>query len=84
MQIIQKDLEFNESPSCTIGFFSFNQDKDSVLNSDKGRQRLRDVGIGMPLDVGEWLVKLFRNVLEQADVADQLHSFTHKHSDNYI
>ena len=62
--------------SQKVQFFSFNQDNDSVLNSEEGRQRLRDVGIGTPLEVGEWLVEVFRDFGEER-LADQLDSFIH-------
>ena len=63
--------------SQTVQFFSFNQDNDSVLNSEEGRQRLRDVGIGTPLEVGEWLVEVFRKDFGEERLADQLDSFIH-------
>ena len=65
-------------PSRTVRFFSFSQDKDSVLNNEDGRQRLRDVGIGTPLEVGDWLVDVFRNRFGQEELADGLHQFVHK------
>ena len=63
--------------SQEVQFFSFNQDNDSVLNSEEGRQRLRDVGIGTPLEVGEWLVEVFRKDFREERLADQLDSFIH-------
>ena len=66
--------------SRTVRFFSFSQDNDSVLNSEKGRKSLRDVGIGTPLEVGDWLVDVFRNRFGQGELADQLHSFMRKPS----
>ena len=66
------------APSRTVKFFTFSQDKDSVLNSDEGRQKLRDVGIGTPLEVGDWLVDVFRRRFGQDELADRLHSFIHK------
>lgn len=74
--MIQEKL--GEVPSCTVKFFSFSQDRDSVLNSEEGRQKLREVGIGSPLDVGEWLADVFRRRFGQDDLADRLHTFTHK------
>ena len=59
-------------------FFSFSQDRDSVLNCEEGRHRLRKVGIGTPLEVGEWLVDVFQKHFGQDDLADRLHSFIHK------
>ena len=63
--------------SQKVQFFSFNQDNDSVLNSEEGRQRLRDVEIGTPLEVGEWLVEVFRKDFGEERLADQLDSFIH-------
>lgn len=63
--------------SQKVQFFSFNQDNDSALNSEEGRQRLRDVGIGTPLEVGEWLVEVFRKDFGEERLADQLNSFIH-------
>lgn len=59
-------------------FFSFSQDRDSVLNCEEGRCRLREVGIETPLEVGEWLVDVFRKRFGQDDLADRLYSFIHK------
>ena len=78
LQMIKEKL--GVSPSRTVKFFSFSQDNDSVLNVDEGRQRLRDVGIGTPPEVGEWLVDVFKNRFEQDDLAARLHSFVQKTS----
>ena len=61
-------------------FFSFSQDRDSVWvqNCKEGTHRLREVGIGTPLEVGEWLVDVFQKRFGQDDLADRLHSFIHK------
>ena len=61
-------------------FFSFCQDKDSVLNSDSGRKKLREVGIGTPLQVGEWLVKVFKEDFKQNELADQLEVFVNENT----
>ena len=60
-----------------VQFFSFSQDNDSALNSEEGRQRLKDVGIGTPLEVGEWLVEVFRKVFGEEQLADELDAFIH-------
>ena len=65
--------------SQTVKFFSFSQDRDSVLNTEDGRQRLRDVGIGLSLDVGDWLVGVFRDDFRLEKLADQLDSFINTH-----
>ena len=76
MQAIQEKL--NSSPSRMIKFFSFSQDRDSVLNCEDGRHRMKEVGIGTPLEVGEWLVDVFRKHFGQDDLADRLHDVIHK------
>ena len=58
--------------SHQIRFFSFCQDNDSVLNTDSGREKLKEVGIGTPLQVGEWLVKVFRKDFDQDELANKL------------
>ena len=63
--------------SHQIQFCSFSQDNDSVLNCDEGRQRLRDVGISTPLEVGDWLVDTFRWRFGQDELADRLRDFVH-------
>ena len=74
-QAIQGKLQSVRSHK--VQFFSFCQDNDSVLNSEEGRQKLRDVGIGTPLEVGEWLVEVFRKDFGQDQLADQLDGFIH-------
>ena len=66
--------------SHQIQFFSFCQDKDSVLNSDSGRKKLKKVGIGTPRQVGEWLVKVFREDFKQNELANQLEVFVDKNT----
>ena len=61
-------------------FFSFCQDKDSVLNTDEGRKKLRAVGIESPLQVGEWLVKVFREDFDQDELAEHLEVFMNKNT----
>ena len=62
-------------------FFSFCQDNDSVLNTDAGREKLREVGIGTPQQVGEWLVKTFRKDFDQGELANQLEPFIDKNTE---
>ena len=47
------------------------QDKDSVLNTPEGRKILHDVGIQTPLDVGDWLIDVYRNHLDQEELAER-------------
>ena len=78
MQVVRTKLTLVRTHDIEI--FSFCQDKDSVLNSDSGRRKLREVGIGMPLQVGEWLVKIFREDYKQNEVADQLEVFVNENT----
>ena len=78
LQMIRRKI--SPTLSRTVRFFSFSQDNDSVLNSEKGRKHLRDVGISTPLEVGDWLVDVFRKRFGQEELADQLHSFMRKSS----
>ena len=63
------------SPSRKVQFFSFSQDRDSILNSPDGQQRLEEVGIGSPRDVGAWLVRVFQRDFGQEELASQLEAF---------
>ena len=60
-------------------FCSFKQDNDSVLNNEGGRKKLKDAGIKLYQDVGEWLVEAIRCKPEMVDLADKLHSFLCAH-----
>ena len=61
-----------------IKFFSFSQDHDSKCNHEDGRRRMREVGIGTPLEVGEWLVYMFQEHFHQKHLAERLRDFMHK------
>jgi len=52
-----------------------------VLNCPEGRQILRSVGVGSPHDVGDWLVEVFRNKLDQNELAERLHTYVHKNKE---
>ena len=54
--------------SRMVKFFSFGQDRDSVLNTEDGRKKLRDVGIGTPSEVGDWRTSLI----------NRTHSYIHR------
>ena len=75
-QEIVKKLE--PPQSHTVRFFSFNQDWGSILNSPEGRERLGEVGIGTPADVGLWLVEVFRKEFDQEALAHRLECFVQK------
>ena len=78
--MIQMILEqLGHVPSHEVRFFSFCQDKDSMLrNSPEGRQRLRDAGIGNPQDVGDWLAGIFESQLDQDELAERLREVVHR------
>ena len=76
MQDTQDKLR--QTASYQTQFFSFCQDNDSVLNTDEGREKLREVGIGTPLQVGEWLVEVFKKDFDQDQLANQLEPFIHR------
>ena len=78
LQVTREKLR--STGSHEMQFFSFCQDKDSVLNSDSGRKKLREVGIGTPLQVGEWLVKVFKEDFKQNELADQLEVFVNENT----
>lgn len=69
------ESKLQRSGSHKVSFFSFAQDNDSVLNSEEGRGKLRDVGIREPLDVGQWLVEVFRRDFDNEALANQLEPF---------
>ena len=55
-----------------VMFCSFKQDADSILNNEKGRKKLREVGIKTPTDVGNWVAETFRKNFKQRDVSAKL------------
>ena len=76
MQVIVEKLQ--PPSSYTVKFCSFKQIWSSNLDSEEGREKLREVGIGTVADVGEWLVGVFRDRFDQEDLADRLESFIHE------
>ena len=57
--------QLGRNPSHKVQFFSFSQDRDSILNSPDGRSRLQEVGIRTTTDVGDWLADTFEQQLDQ-------------------
>ena len=57
-----------------IYFCSFNQDVDSVLNNEEGRQTLRNVGIYSASEIRDWLMDTF-SMLGQDDMAQRLRKY---------
>ena len=60
-------------PSRSMKFYCFRQEPDSSIKTE----RLREVDIYGPLDVGKWLVKTFKNKLDQKELAEKLDKFIH-------
>ena len=65
-------------PSQTVQFFSFCQDRDSILNTKDGRSKLQEAGIGTLRDVGDWLVNTFECRLSQDELSKKLKDYFHK------
>ena len=76
LQMISEQL--GRVPSHTVRFYSFSQDRDSTLNSDDGRKRLQEAGIGTPQGVGDWLAEIFEKQLDQEEVAEKLRTLVHQ------
>ena len=70
--------KLNLPRSHTVKFFSFDQERWSVFRTREGREKLREVGIGSPQEVGEWLVEVFRKRFYQDELADRLETFLHQ------
>ena len=49
-----------------------------MLNSPEGRKRLGEVGVSSLCDVGDWMVDVFRNELDQNELAERLDTFIHR------
>ncbi len=67
-------------PSRKVQFFSFSQDRDSILNTPDGRSKLQGAGIGTPQDVGDWLAHIFESQLDQDELAKKLRDLVHRKS----
>lgn len=61
-------------------FFCFDTEWKSIFRTKEGKKKLREVGIGTSLDVGEWLVEVFRKRFDQEELADSLETFIHQTS----
>ena len=74
-QRIMKELGHHHSR--TVEMCYFRQEPDSTLKPEY----LREVGIKSPQDVGDWLVKTFRNKFDQTELAKKLDHFIHSPED---
>ena len=75
MYLVQeKRDEIDHHPSWAVHHYCFHLPEDSKLR----HEHLKEVGIGFPEDVGEWIVKTFRQKLDQKDLADRLKDFLKK------
>ena len=70
--------QLGQVPSHKVQFFSFSQDRDSVLNSPEGREKLQKAGIGTPQDVGGWLAGIFESQLDQDELAEKIRTSVHR------
>ena len=70
--------QLGRNPSHKVQFFSFSQDRDSILNSPGGRSKLQEVGIRTTSDVGDWLADTFEQQLDQEELAQQLRKLVHR------
>ena len=75
-QMIKEQL--GHVPSHEVQLFSFSQDRDSVLNTAEGREKLKVAGIAPPQAVGDWLAGVFESQLDQDEVARQLREYMQK------
>ena len=62
-------------PCLDVKFCTFSQDKDSIFNNEKERERLRDVGISTPKDVGHWIARTFEHRLGNSTLASDIRCF---------
>jgi GTP-binding protein EngB required for normal cell division len=62
-------------PKWKVELFSFCQNKDSTLNTDEGRQILKDVGVFSCDYVGEWIENELSTYMKETDLAERLHKF---------
>jgi hypothetical protein len=65
-------------PSRSVKFFSFSQDRDSILNTPDGRRKLQQAGIKTTQDVGDWIADTFESKLDQDELASKLRDFVHR------
>ena len=72
--IQEKRNEIGRHPSWAVHHYCFHLPEDSQLK----HEHLKEVGIGFPKDVGEWIVKTFRQKLDQNILADRLQNFLRK------
>ena len=76
------EAKLRPTGSHKVSFFSFAQENDSIFILQDGREKLREVGIGSPLQVGEWLVDVFKRDFDNEKLADQLEPFMHENAAN--
>lgn len=72
LQNIKKPL--STCPTRTVYFCSFDQDADSKLNNDDGRERLCRIGIQSQKHVGQWLIDTLKHQ-KQNLIADKLSKY---------
>ena len=73
----QKKLQkITHHPSRIVGFYCFYLPPG--YKPEVNAENLKKVGIGGHHEVGDELVKIFRDKLDQKDLADKLETFVHK------
>ena len=70
-QRIKEELKFAPHHVPQVYFCSFCQVPGIEIYPD----HLREVGIMLPSDVGNWLVQMLKTKLKQADLAEKLQEF---------
>ena len=76
------EAKLRPTGSHKVSFFSFAQENDSILILQDGKEKLREVGIGSPLQVGEWLVEVFKRDFDNEKLANQLEPFMQENAAN--
>ena len=54
----------------TLGYYCFNLSHSSLEEKD-----VKDVGIGVPSEVGDWICKQIREEIHNDDIADKLQDY---------
>ena len=72
----KKKQKITHHPSRTVGFYCFYLPPG--YKPEVNAENLKKVGIGGHREVGDELIKIFRDKLDQRDLADKLETFVHK------
>ena len=69
---------WNPQGRRTIGYYCFRLDKRTTLTKDD----MKMVGIGTPIDVGNWICEQMRDELHMPDSARKLQEYFEKSCEN--